>query len=173
MTTLPAPITAFSPIVTPPSTITPPPSHAPAPIAIGRPDSQPGAPLRGVERMVGAEELHGGADEHLVADRDLAGVDEERPEVHEHARADVDVEAVVDLHRRHDVAALAERAEQLEQRPPAGLDVLDPGPVDQAHEPLRAHVQLAHLGVRCLVELARAHPLEMRRHAVIVAGPAA
>jgi hypothetical protein len=78
---------------------------------------------------------------------DVARVDEDRAEVDEHARAEVDVAAVIALNRRHDVALVTERAEQLEQQRSASGDVFDRRRVDGAHDPLGTNVLGPHLRV--------------------------
>jgi hypothetical protein len=66
---------------------------------------EPGAPaprqfeaavlLRRVERMRRGVDMHAGPELHVVADLDAVAVQQHAVEVHEHAAADMDVEAVV------------------------------------------------------------------------------
>ena len=106
VTTLPAPISASSPTVTPGSTIAPPPIHGLA----GFPAF---AALRGIARVVGRVDLHRGADLRAVADLHAHHVEDHAVEIEEHAAAQMHVEAVVAMEGRPDLAAFARGAQSL------------------------------------------------------------
>ena len=121
MTTLPAPMTVREPIVTPGQMMAPPPTQTSEPISTGLPNSCVRAQL-GVHRMRGGVDLHGRAEQRVVADADLAHVEHDAVEVEEALAAEVDVRAVVAKERRLHPDIVAAGAEQLAQdAPPLGL----------------------------------------------------
>src|SRR5882757_4053332 len=63
---------------------------------------QPGAPGRGVARVVGGIDLHRGPDLGAIADHDLDDVEDHAIEIEEHAVAEADIAAVVAAERRAD-----------------------------------------------------------------------
>lgn len=69
-----------------------------------------------VAGMVGGEDLYPGADLRAVADPHRDHVEDAAVEIHEHGLAQVDVEAVIAVEGRADVAALPDGAEPLLQQ---------------------------------------------------------
>ena len=93
--------------------MTPPPSHTLSPMTIGRAASHLSRRGPGSTGCVGGEELHVRPDLHVVADGHGRDVEAHQAEVGERARTDERLVPVVAAERRPDLAALAERAEQL------------------------------------------------------------
>ena len=77
-----------------------------------------GVAQRLLARMVGGDELNARPDLRLVADDDLADVEDDAVEVEEGAGAEADVVAVVAVERRADDRPVADRGETLDEQPP-------------------------------------------------------
>ena len=80
-------------------TITPPPSHTLSPMEIGRADSSLSRRACGSTGCDGGEQLHVRPDLTVLADGDRCHVQGDQVEVDERPRSDVEVLAVVDVHR--------------------------------------------------------------------------
>jgi hypothetical protein len=99
VTTLPAPISALSPILTPGRIIAPRPIHTLRPMRIGRPNSNPEALLTASQWVIGGEDLNPWPDPRLFTNDDLYDIEDHAVEVQEHTRTETDVEALVAVKR--------------------------------------------------------------------------
>ena len=113
----------------------------------------------GIERVGGGEQLHVGADLHVVADGDGGDVEDDEPEVGEGAGSDAGLVAVVAAERRPDLAALAVRPQQLGEQLPQQRRVGRVGGVDAVGQAQGAELVGDDLRVVGEVGLAGEHPL--------------
>ena len=133
VTTLPAPMTVRSPMVTPGQMIAPPPTHTSAPIVTGLPNSclRRSSAFHRVGRGV---DLHRGAEEREVADGDAADVEHDAVEVEVDALAEMDVRAVIAVERRLHPDCVAARAEEVREDAAAQVGVAFGGGIEVAAE---------------------------------------
>ena len=125
---------------------------------------QLGAPLDGIERMGGGDQVHPGADLHVVADADRSGVQDDHAEVQERPGADGDLVAVVALKRGEDLGGVADLSQQRAQELLAGERLGDAGGVELLGEQPAAVAVLEQLWIVGQVGLAGQQPVLVRGH---------
>ena len=115
VTTLPAPTTVFSPIVTPGHTIAPPPQ--PNAIANRHRESvfDARAPALGLQGMCSGVDVDTGCDLYFIANRDAIAVEKDAIKVNERPVPDGDVEAIIAPECRLEYGLLTKPGQQLRQ----------------------------------------------------------
>jgi hypothetical protein len=116
VTTLPAPMSAPSPILIPGRMIAPPPVQTFPPIADAAVELQTSDAQGRVARMIGREDLHRGTDLRSIADADCNDIEDHAVEVEKDPGAEADIEAVVAMKRWPDRGTLANKGEAFNQK---------------------------------------------------------
>ena len=118
VTTLPAPITARDPMVTPGRMMAPPPTQTSAPMSTGLPNSclRRSGRVHRVHRRI---DLHRRTEQREAADAYAADIEHHAVEIEEHTLAELDVGAIVAEEWRLHPHAVAAPAEELAQDSPA------------------------------------------------------
>jgi hypothetical protein len=163
VTTLPAPISASSPMLTPGRMIAPPPIQTLRPMRMGRPNSKPAARSAG-SRGWSVANLRGRANLRSIAYGDGDDIEDHAVEVEKDPSAERDIEAVIAMKRRPDHGTLADKGEAFHQQlPPFGRRSAERRVV--AHKPAVCCRQCClKLRVASVVQLAGEHLVLLSAH---------
>lgn len=165
MTTLPAPITALSPMVTPGRMTAPPPIQTWLPIvtsAVRRADRQTSARV-GIHTFVcrnrvnGGVNFHIGAEQGIVADGNSARVQKGAVHIDKAAGAEGNMAAVVHPHRLIDTGIFTAKAKQQTKDPIPQLPIFRGQAVVNPHKVFGIAAQTPKLRIPCIIEFAAAH----------------
>ena len=144
MTTLPAPITALSPMVTPGRMTAPPPIQTWLTFVCRN-------------RVNGGVNFHIGAEQGIVADGNSARVQKGAVHIDKAAGAEGNMAAVVHPHRLIDTGIFTAKAKQQTKDPIPQLPIFRGQAVVNPHKVFGIAAQTPKLRIPCIIEFAAAH----------------